>query len=1819
MLQKFGTMPRNFSSRLLLLATGLIFILCALFVGKLNIASAATGTNEKINYQARLLTSTGAVVPDGSYNIEFKIYQDGDGVLGGGDETLKWTETRISSNKVLVKNGYFSVYLGSVTPFGGAIDWNQDTLWLSVNIGGTGSPSYDGEMSPYTRFSSSPYAMNSKLLGGLNSANFVQLGQGVQTDSSTTNSSIFLNKTGATANILQLQRGGSDVLLLDNSGYMTFKPASTDNASAFKIQNAAASETLFSVDTTARGVGGGNILKVGNSTGTDTATTILKVDSATADPTSNLSTLNGGIFYNSTSDKLSIIEGGVVKEVCNKTDLGCGAGGGGSDLAGSYNAGSAGNQTITLDSTQDSVVFTNPTSSGTDSAFVVQVNQNNTTAGVLALDLVQASNAANGVNLTANAIDGETGLVITTNGLTDGKALSIDSSSTAFTGNLAEISLSGSNSANTGSLLKLSNTGVNSNNTALYIDHRATGANNLALRIDDQSGDTTPFVVDGDGRVGIGTSTITGTTERLLQVGSATNRGNAAIYGELVSKGMRGLTALSNIKDIYVYDTTADTDGGRWIDWATTDKSSWYNETLDDSASNPCNIATMDRCYSQSFPRKAILVVTSDALYIFDGQSNNMWMKFSQNASGYALGADTNNDPSSVTAANGVVYVGSNGSAAGGLYALDFTNDRMYNYDGTDRSGADVGIGSRNSAVTYNSDNNTNFDIATVGTVADWGKINDVSVAVISNSTTPIAATTGPNNGTAVIGLATDSGLTVINTTTQKVFQYSDATDNDYNAVVVTKQAKLYGLNEALGQLERWNNIDNENIATRVNGTPDRVFDETTTPALSKSAPTVIAAAPDAIDVVERGSLADGGVLSTAAVAGSSDLIYVGTNQGLTEIHDHTTAAAAWSKFYTTTRQTALMPATVRRMHMMDDASGDVTNMSNKTTVMVPKGTPTYGVDGVRGKAMGFNGTSQYLCSGSGGVCANDATDNLATGSWTITTWFKHSATIAGTDVLFQRCYNTTPAAAAGCVAASMTSTGTMAVNVDYDAVFTIGATGTTVFHNSVQTFNDNQWHFLAITRAATTGNINTMIDGKPIGQTAGLNTTLDAAQILSIGADCSVGAACATGANFWDGQIDDFELNANGTTGTDNNLTTTALRRLYNDARPLLSKKVYDGAADTTSYTSSVITDSTASGWIPNEFSGLLVKITSGSGINQTRRIVSNTATTITVTPAFTTTPASNDDFKIDPEALYGSTNSVTAVGITGESPIGEARMLCAGTNDGADGGGVTCFNHQAGPNIVADLYHNDSKQVDDNSVDWSGTGYDNIQALDFSGRNLAMASTSHTWYESQDVKLGQGLDYVASQLFNLRAMILNLGITTLAGSPGLEVGQTGGADLAERYTSVDDLNAGELVSLDPNNVGGVLRAKSPYQKDVLGIVATAPGLILGPDGEKTYPIALVGRVPVKVITENGDIKSGDRVTASTTAGYGMKATNAGRVVGAALDDLSEAKLSDCPEGTPTGVKCGTITVFVNLSDYSGASAEEAVGFAESNGLLWPNSVLEPVYSLSDYSVEDTSAPAVAERNKLAEADKLFRYLTGRNASGQKNSEILTDKLSSGEVNAANIYAGTIYAANLKVDKIKANQIEGLELYTDKIASLEAKKAQEKAAETPASPTFESTKVDGVNLKDLSLEKLSVSHDLTVGGDIFAAGLTISGDAKFQGNAFFYKLVTFTEKAIFKNDVEFEGRVTFNKDSAGYALIRANEQEVEVKFDKPYQAAPIVTINVKNAVFTQFVYKDLDEKGFKIVLKEPAEKDTEFVWTALQVKDAKLSKNPEPKPTQNR
>ena len=65
----------------LTLALGAAGLLLVGVASSVPTAHAAVGINKTLNYQGRLLTNTGAVVPDGTYNMKFRLYQDGAGTI----------------------------------------------------------------------------------------------------------------------------------------------------------------------------------------------------------------------------------------------------------------------------------------------------------------------------------------------------------------------------------------------------------------------------------------------------------------------------------------------------------------------------------------------------------------------------------------------------------------------------------------------------------------------------------------------------------------------------------------------------------------------------------------------------------------------------------------------------------------------------------------------------------------------------------------------------------------------------------------------------------------------------------------------------------------------------------------------------------------------------------------------------------------------------------------------------------------------------------------------------------------------------------------------------------------------------------------------------------------------------------------------------------------------------------------------------------------------------------------------------------------------------------------------------------------------------------------------------------------------------------------------------------------------------------------------------------------------------------------------------------------------------------------------------------
>ena len=145
-----------------------------------------------------------------------------------------------------------------------------------------------------------------------------------------------------------------------------------------------------------------------------------------------------------------------------------------------------------------------------------------------------------------------------------------------------------------------------------------------------------------------------------------------------------------------------------------------------------------------------------------------------------------------------------------------------------------------------------------------------------------------------------------------------------------------------------------------------------------------------------------------------------------------------------------------------------------------------------------------------------------------------------------------------------------------------------------------------------------------------------------------------------------------------------------------------------------------------------------------------------------------------------------------------------------------------------------------------------------------------------------------------------------------------TGSYDFAEMFPSPDALVAGEVVMFGDASQQVKRSTGETYNRKIAGIVSTRPGFLAGENAAGNYPVALAGRVPTLVSTENGAINIGDPLTTSSHPGYAMKATEAGPILGYAADSFSGSM--------------GTVIVYVNVSYYSGAAV--AQGPASENSI---------------------------------------------------------------------------------------------------------------------------------------------------------------------------------------------------------------------------------------------------------------------------------------------
>jgi hypothetical protein len=131
----------------------------------------------------------------------------------------------------------------------------------------------------------------------------------------------------------------------------------------------------------------------------------------------------------------------------------------------------------------------------------------------------------------------------------------------------------------------------------------------------------------------------------------------------------------------------------------------------------------------------------------------------------------------------------------------------------------------------------------------------------------------------------------------------------------------------------------------------------------------------------------------------------------------------------------------------------------------------------------------------------------------------------------------------------------------------------------------------------------------------------------------------------------------------------------------------------------------------------------------------------------------------------------------------------------------------------------------------------------------------------------------------------------------------QTGGADFAESVMVAKESGKhepGDVLVVDDNAKRQLKLSSEPYSTLVAGVYSTKPGVLatnhrIEQRDSNEIPLAIVGIVPCKVSAENGAIRAGDLLVASSTPGYAMKGSDRGRMLGAvigkALEPLNDGK----------------------------------------------------------------------------------------------------------------------------------------------------------------------------------------------------------------------------------------------------------------------------------------------------------------------------------------
>ena len=225
--------------------------------------------------------------------------------------------------------------------------------------------------------------------------------------------------------------------------------------------------------------------------------------------------------------------------------------------------------------------------------------------------------------------------------------------------------------------------------------------------------------------------------------------------------------------DVFVYDTSKDSDGGAWR--KRTQGTSWYNETLN----------TSTRGSRKEFPAVAVIVAESSQVTIYDGDDPDlpMWMVFNQVVASpaYEQFWRGTRPATGVFSLNGMLIFSVNSASVAGVQVSNFASDELRRY--SDNSTYSVIY-----SLPVSGRNSTSNPVKSVLPFIVSPVANDVAMTVLPNA--PIDAATGLPVPT--IGIATNGGVSVIRDDGTVVdITQSSASYTETNYVVLSEEGTV--------------------------------------------------------------------------------------------------------------------------------------------------------------------------------------------------------------------------------------------------------------------------------------------------------------------------------------------------------------------------------------------------------------------------------------------------------------------------------------------------------------------------------------------------------------------------------------------------------------------------------------------------------------------------------------------------------------------------------------------------------------------------------------------------------------------------------------------------------------------------------------------------------------------------------------------------------------------------------------------------------------------------------------------------------------------